>query len=513
MKEAGRKISAEHTDLDQKTRDIADKLGVPLPASPNAQQLGWMKEIASKTGSDYDRTAVQRLREAHGIVLPILAQVRISTRNDLVREFAADGTLYVTRHIGYLESTGLVDYSALPEPPSPGLLSGSANWTDLLVPGLVLIACLLAATLIGASLRGRGKANKAAQLPPMVTTSAPRVATAAALIALPEAASTARSASVHPDRLATGDVAGDAAGRDSRRPDPGRRNPEIPDHRQRTPRRPSLAATDDVTRPASARIPAPPRGTPSHRAPRSPAPNVARHAVRTPALRSPATAPRPAPSGDGPNPDRGTDAAPPHVPPPARPPPPRRLGGRGRRHDRADRVRLRRCRPDGHAHSLGAHGRHEHGRPGPQGAPEEHQVVPVANQVPATADPGGRRPPRPRLTRHGRATTGAAATTTGAAAATATTSATTPVRPAGRDRRPATDDRDAPNRRRRSRPRSGRSATGGADGDNNGLESSAADCPRRAGSRPTHGFQSGDAQCVSTRDGRGRRRGQPARRC
>jgi predicted outer membrane protein len=194
VKEAGRKISAEHTDLDQKTRDIADKLGVPLPASPNAQQLGWMKEIASKTGSDYDRTAVQRLREAHGIVLPILAEVRISTRNDLVRQFAADGTLYVTRHIGYLESTGLVNYSALPEPQSPGLLSGAASWTDLLVPGLVLIACLLAATLIGASLRGRGKANKAAKLPPMVTTSAPRVATAAALIALPEAASTARSA-------------------------------------------------------------------------------------------------------------------------------------------------------------------------------------------------------------------------------------------------------------------------------------------------------------------------------
>ena len=192
VKEAGRKISAEHTDLDQKTRDIADKLGVPLPASPNAQQLGWMKEIASKTGSDYDRTAVQRLREAHGIVLPILAEVRISTRNDLVRQFAADGTLYVTRHISYLESTGLVDYSALPEPQSPGLLSGAANWTDLIVPGLVLIACLLAATLIGASLRGRGKANKAAKLPPMVTTSAPRVATAAALIALPEAASTAR---------------------------------------------------------------------------------------------------------------------------------------------------------------------------------------------------------------------------------------------------------------------------------------------------------------------------------
>jgi predicted outer membrane protein len=198
VKEAGRKISAEHTDLDQKTRDIADKLGVPLPASPNAQQIAWMKEISSKTGSDYDRTAVQRLREAHGIVLPVLSEVRISTRNDLVRAFAADGTLYVTRHIGYLESTGLVDYGALPEPQTlgllDGLLSGSAYWTDLIVPGLVFIACLLVATLIGASLRGRktGRAGRAT-LPPMVATSAPRVATAAALIALPEAASTARS--------------------------------------------------------------------------------------------------------------------------------------------------------------------------------------------------------------------------------------------------------------------------------------------------------------------------------
>jgi predicted outer membrane protein len=199
VKEAGRKISAEHTDLDQKTRDIADKLGVPLPASPNAQQVAWMKEIASKTGSEYDRTAVQRLREAHGIVLPILSEVRISTRNELVREFATDGALYVNRHIGYLESTGLVDYAALPEPQSPGLLSGSASWNDLIVPGLVLIACLLAATLIGANLRGRskGKAGRAT-LPPMVTGAAPRVATAAALIALPEAASTARTVTSPP---------------------------------------------------------------------------------------------------------------------------------------------------------------------------------------------------------------------------------------------------------------------------------------------------------------------------
>jgi predicted outer membrane protein len=188
VREAGRKITAEHTELDQKTRDIADKLGVLLPSTPNAQQIGWMKEITAATGSDYDRIAVQRLREAHGIVLPLLATVRVGTRNDLVRAFAMDGTAYVTRHLGYLESTGLVNYSALPDTPSPGLLSGSASWTDLIVPGLILIACLLLAVGLGATLRGRAGARRAtAAVAPAVSSRAPRVATAKSLIALPEA--------------------------------------------------------------------------------------------------------------------------------------------------------------------------------------------------------------------------------------------------------------------------------------------------------------------------------------
>ncbi len=129
---------------------------------------------------------MQRLREAHGIVLPLIAAVKVGTRNDAVRAFANDTQVYVNRHIAYLEGTGLVDYSALPETPSPGLLSGSANWTDLIVPGLVLIACLLVAVALGATLRGRSSARRAAAAA-APTRSAPRVATAKSLIALPEA--------------------------------------------------------------------------------------------------------------------------------------------------------------------------------------------------------------------------------------------------------------------------------------------------------------------------------------
>ncbi|MGH3794349.1 MAG: DUF4142 domain-containing protein [Pseudonocardiaceae bacterium] len=119
VREIGKLISAEHMDLDAQDRDVAEKLGVQLPNQPSAQQQGWMTEIAGKSGSDFDRTYVQRLRAAHGQVLTFLAQVRAGTRNDLVRSFATTCTAFVSRHMDYLESTGLVDFSALPAPPVP----------------------------------------------------------------------------------------------------------------------------------------------------------------------------------------------------------------------------------------------------------------------------------------------------------------------------------------------------------------------------------------------------------
>ena len=206
VKEAGRKISAEHTDLDQKTREIADKLGVLLPSTPSAQQIAWMKEITAATGSDYDRIAVQRLREAHGIVLPLLAQVRVGTRNDAVRAFAIEGTQYVNRHLTYLEDTGLVNYPALPDTPSPGLLSGSVGWTDLIVPGLVLIACLLVAVALGATLRNRKGARKATTAVAPAVSQRPHVATAKSLIALPEAPVRVRREPVEPREAIDDDI-------------------------------------------------------------------------------------------------------------------------------------------------------------------------------------------------------------------------------------------------------------------------------------------------------------------
>lgn len=153
VKEVGGHLSGEHADLDEEVRQVADRLGVPLPTAPNAQQLAWMEELSTRSGTEYDRMFVQRLREAHGAVLPEIAQVRTATRNDEIRAFATTAEEYVSRHLDYLESTGLVDYTALPEAPSPGLLSGEASLLDLLVPALVFLAAVLAALGVMATIR------------------------------------------------------------------------------------------------------------------------------------------------------------------------------------------------------------------------------------------------------------------------------------------------------------------------------------------------------------------------
>ncbi len=165
VRQVGTNLGVEHSELNRITLDTASQLGVPLPSSPNATQMAWMNEISAQTGTEYDRRFVQITREAHGTVLPVIAEVRAGTRNELVRQFAETANEYVTRHIGYLESTGLVDYEAMPQPPSPGLLSADRGPFDLIVPGLVVLAALLAAAGLLSALRRRPRPAPDSVLP------------------------------------------------------------------------------------------------------------------------------------------------------------------------------------------------------------------------------------------------------------------------------------------------------------------------------------------------------------
>ena len=179
VREVGAKLATEHADLDRQVREVASELGVPLPASPNPTQVQWMSDISSRTGADYDREFVQVVRAAHGQILPAIAAVRSGTRNDKVRAFAEVADQFVTRHHDYLESTGLVNYAALPTPPSPGLLAGSTDPRDLILPIVVFVLTILGAIALFSALRARGSTR-----PARVTVPQPAGASAAPLPAL-----------------------------------------------------------------------------------------------------------------------------------------------------------------------------------------------------------------------------------------------------------------------------------------------------------------------------------------
>ncbi|NUR85532.1 MAG: DUF4142 domain-containing protein [Nonomuraea sp.] len=119
VREVGKILMRDHQRLDQATRDVAGRLGVPLPDQPNADQQRWMARLSAESGPAFDRDYANLLRAAHGAVYAVVAEVRASTRNTEIREFAQQGLAVVQKHMTLLESTGLVDFSQLPEPPSP----------------------------------------------------------------------------------------------------------------------------------------------------------------------------------------------------------------------------------------------------------------------------------------------------------------------------------------------------------------------------------------------------------
>ncbi|HEY3894969.1 MAG TPA: DUF4142 domain-containing protein [Pseudonocardiaceae bacterium] len=118
VRTVAQRIGSGYGDLDRQVRTVAAKLGVPLPDQPSTEQQGWMHELAGRSGSQFDRMFAQRLRYTDGEVLPAITGVRAGTRNELIRSFAASAAEQINQHMESLESTGLVDYSRLPEPPA-----------------------------------------------------------------------------------------------------------------------------------------------------------------------------------------------------------------------------------------------------------------------------------------------------------------------------------------------------------------------------------------------------------
>lgn len=113
VRTAGQHLVEGHTFLDQRVRDVAARLGLPLPDEPSDQQKQWLATLNAAQGTDYDREFVNITRLAHGKVFSVVAQVRATTRNSLVRALADDANTTVLDHIKVLEATGYVDWDAL----------------------------------------------------------------------------------------------------------------------------------------------------------------------------------------------------------------------------------------------------------------------------------------------------------------------------------------------------------------------------------------------------------------
>jgi putative membrane protein len=154
----GRDIAAQHEVLDKMVRDAAKKLDVSLPGKPNADQQTWLTEMREAEGAEFDQIYIDRLRAAHGKIFPAIAAIRASTRNDTVRKLAQRANQFVMTHMTLLESSGIVDFAALPTvpPPAPAanrstgeeqVLSAAETSEPLRTPIIAAIAIVLVAGL------------------------------------------------------------------------------------------------------------------------------------------------------------------------------------------------------------------------------------------------------------------------------------------------------------------------------------------------------------------------------
>jgi putative membrane protein len=116
----GRAIAEQHVVLDKLDIAVAKKAGIALPNQPNSDQQGWLNEMKNAPSSEvFDQIYIDRLRAAHGGIFPAIATIRASTRSDAVRRLAQQTNQFVATHMTLLESSGLVDYGALPTAAPP----------------------------------------------------------------------------------------------------------------------------------------------------------------------------------------------------------------------------------------------------------------------------------------------------------------------------------------------------------------------------------------------------------
>ncbi|MED7825392.1 DUF4142 domain-containing protein [Streptomyces chiangmaiensis] len=149
VRTAGQHLINGHADLDATCRKVAAELGITLPNQPSPQQQEFVATLTADQGKKFDQDLANILRVTHGQIFPVIATVRATTKNTLVRRLADQANDTVLDHITVMEQTGLVNFDSVlfqettppklpkssmtPPPPAPGeptvILSPPAGFT------------------------------------------------------------------------------------------------------------------------------------------------------------------------------------------------------------------------------------------------------------------------------------------------------------------------------------------------------------------------------------------------
>ena len=147
VREVGRTLAADHRRLDEQAIAAARKLQVELPAEATLDQRNWIAEMAGARDRAFDAAFANRLRVAHGRVFAVVAEVRATTRNTLIRGFAQTAVDVVMKHMSLLESTGMV------APVEAASLTPPAPRGPITVPLVVTVVALVAVANLAVAAR------------------------------------------------------------------------------------------------------------------------------------------------------------------------------------------------------------------------------------------------------------------------------------------------------------------------------------------------------------------------
>ncbi|MER5468233.1 DUF4142 domain-containing protein [Streptomyces sp. NPDC002935] len=136
MREAGKHLIVGHARLDELDRKVALQLNITLPNQASPQQQQFVATSAALNGKQFDSTTANILRVTHGSIFSVIAKVRATTENSLVRELANLANDTVLDHITVMEKTGTINFGQViaqqsapptlpkdqltPPPPQPG---------------------------------------------------------------------------------------------------------------------------------------------------------------------------------------------------------------------------------------------------------------------------------------------------------------------------------------------------------------------------------------------------------